>query len=434
MKSVLSIAWVTLFLISQAGLADPPPARECADAKTQPADAGPLADRPSKPGPHIEKIQALGANEWLDLGKPAPDPKFGLARGRTWGRKMAVAPDLRGAFLYGEGVHGGGRERGGRRYYNDDLFFYDINAHAWVCCHPGTPLDDPKLSYDKKLGVERDKDGNIIPVAVSVHGYWTPSYDTHRGLFMMVPSPASLYWKGKLGKHRPWFSGKGGHKGKDPRWGGYLSPWYWNPDTGKWEVRRIEGDAPRHNVDNVLFYSRKLNKAVNLFRGVWLYEYSTNKWEKVNQSGGGNGAYCYDPASERIYAIHAERKDPRTNHLTYYDIVKNEWVNPKAEGDAGHGMESNRAFCTFDTANNVVVFHIHGKHRIYDPATNNWTVLPVTDPLGAERHWGGSSAFYDEKLNAHFHFNARDSSTEPGHIWAWRYKAADAKKEGKSDR
>src|SRR5262245_22175280 len=45
---------------------------------------GPLAEVPSKPGPHIEKIKALGDNEWLNLGSPAPDPKWGKARGRSW--------------------------------------------------------------------------------------------------------------------------------------------------------------------------------------------------------------------------------------------------------------------------------------------------------------------------------------------------------------
>ncbi len=423
MRTVIAVACIALANgVGGDALAGDPAS---VPATTQREATGPLADRPSPPGPHIEKIKALGDNAWLDLGKPAPDPTFGPAQGRSWSRKMAFAPDLRGAFLYGEGVHGGASERGGKRHYNDDLFFYDVNAHAWVCCHPGTPLADPKLSYDEKLGVERDRDGNITPVAVSVHAYWTPSYDVERGMFTMVPAPASLYWRRALGEHRPWFTGKTAHRGRDPRWGGYLSPWYWNPDTGKWEVSRVEGPAPRHSVDNVYFYSRKFKKGVNLFRGVWLYDHATNKWQKVNPNGGGNGAYCYDPTRERIYAIRADRKDPkRTNRLTVYDIAKNEWIDPKAEGDAGAGMESNQAFCAYDAAADAVVFHIHGKHHVYDPVANRWTVLPVTDPVAAERRWTGSSGFYDEKLNAHFYFNAGDSNTRPGRMWVYRYKQA----------
>lgn len=68
---------------------------------------GPLADLPSQPSAHIEKIKAMGDNQWLELGAPAADSKWGKARGSSWGAKaMILAPDKRGAFLFGEGVHG----------------------------------------------------------------------------------------------------------------------------------------------------------------------------------------------------------------------------------------------------------------------------------------------------------------------------------------
>ena len=51
---------------------------------------GPLAELPSKPGPHVEKIKALGDNEWLKLGAPAADPKWGKARGSSWGAITAA--------------------------------------------------------------------------------------------------------------------------------------------------------------------------------------------------------------------------------------------------------------------------------------------------------------------------------------------------------
>src|SRR4051794_4411447 len=66
---------------------------------------GPLAAMPSPAGPHVEKIKALGDNQWLDLGSPAADPKWGKARGRSWGSNMPAAPDVRGAFVFAEGVH-----------------------------------------------------------------------------------------------------------------------------------------------------------------------------------------------------------------------------------------------------------------------------------------------------------------------------------------
>ena len=101
---------------------------------------GPLADLPSKPGAHIEKIKAMGDNEWLNLGVPAADPKWGKARGSSWGAKaLILAPDKRGAFLFGEGVHGYVKPDG---HVMDDLWFYDINAHAWTVPLPRNEHED----------------------------------------------------------------------------------------------------------------------------------------------------------------------------------------------------------------------------------------------------------------------------------------------------
>jgi hypothetical protein len=116
-----------------------------------PEAKGPLAGRPSQPGPHLEKAKALGDNAWLNLGKPAPDPKYGVrAQARGWGRKMAFAPDLRGAFLYGEGVHGGVTQRGSRIYYNCDSYFL-ADAH----CVAATLLIALRFSLSSKLRAAR---------------------------------------------------------------------------------------------------------------------------------------------------------------------------------------------------------------------------------------------------------------------------------------
>src|SRR5258708_1450545 len=93
------------------------------------AQANPLTGLPSAPAPHIAKIKSLGNNAWLNLGQPAPDPRWGRARGRSWTSEMPFAPELRGAFLYGEGQHGYAKPDG---HYMDDLWLYDINAHRWI--------------------------------------------------------------------------------------------------------------------------------------------------------------------------------------------------------------------------------------------------------------------------------------------------------------
>jgi hypothetical protein len=97
---------------------------------------GPLAGLPSVPGRHLERIRPLADDTWLNLGAPAPDPKWGRALGRSWSPRMPYAPDLRGAFLAGEGSHGWVNPKTNRQM--DDYWFYDINGHRWICIYPGT--------------------------------------------------------------------------------------------------------------------------------------------------------------------------------------------------------------------------------------------------------------------------------------------------------
>src|SRR5439155_3546632 len=140
---------------------------------------------PSEPGPHVAKIKDLGDDSWLDLGSPKADPKWGKARGRSWSSRMPYAPDLRGAFLFGEGVHGYTKPDG---HYLDDLWFYDLDGHRWVCCYPGADVKKIALTVDDE-GFEATKDGERIPVASMVHGYEMVTYDTERKRFMSMPCP-----------------------------------------------------------------------------------------------------------------------------------------------------------------------------------------------------------------------------------------------------
>src|SRR5437016_1507631 len=96
MRLVTALLVLATFGATAAG-ADPEPKKE--------KPKGPLAALPSQPGPHIEKIKALGDNEWLHLGSPAADPKWGKARGRSWSSNQPAAPNIRGGFVFAEGVH-----------------------------------------------------------------------------------------------------------------------------------------------------------------------------------------------------------------------------------------------------------------------------------------------------------------------------------------
>src|SRR5262249_31402008 len=144
-------------------LAHRSPAKASGDA---PARSGPLASLPSPRGEHCRRIEALGDKSWLRLEKPAPDPKWGSARGRSWASKMAYAPDLRVAFLCGEGVHGWWNHETGR--YMDDLWAYDANGNRWICVYPGADVHGLELKLDKN-GIETTLEGEAIPVAQLGH-------------------------------------------------------------------------------------------------------------------------------------------------------------------------------------------------------------------------------------------------------------------------
>src|SRR5688500_14950724 len=124
----ISLAFLGFFVLCTCDVA------KGEDTKPQQKPRGPLATAPAKPGPHIERIKALGDNEWLSLGPPAPDPKWGRARGRSWSSNMPCAADLRGAFVFAEGVHAYVKPDG---HYMNDLWFYDIQTHRWNCLYPG---------------------------------------------------------------------------------------------------------------------------------------------------------------------------------------------------------------------------------------------------------------------------------------------------------
>src|SRR5262249_10259065 len=153
---------------------------------------GPLAELPSQPASHVEKIKALGDNEWLNLGPPAPDPKWGKGRGRSWSSKMTYAAELQGAFLVGQGVHGFIKPDG--RY--DDIFFYDLNAHRWICIYPG--IDTKRFVEDIKKGEFKinddgqftDKNGQPVMYAYGGHSYMTHTYYTDLRKYVMTSAPA----------------------------------------------------------------------------------------------------------------------------------------------------------------------------------------------------------------------------------------------------
>ena len=390
------------------------------------ADDGPLAGLPSKPGPHIDRIQALGDNAWLELGQPAPDPKWGRARGRSWTAAMPLAPKLRGAFLFGEGVHGYAKPDG---RYMDDLWLYDINGHRWVCCYPGADTRTLSLTIDTD-GFEATAAGERVPVASQAHGYSMNTFDPDRNLFLSMPNTHE-YWKKALPQREKWL--------KPPP--ADASPWLYDPAAGRWDRKRTGGPAPRSGYGDTLLYVPSRKQAFFLHRNeeVWFYDPAANRWTRAKPDGprppwGIDTTSCHDPKRDRIYiGGGAYPVAPADGHAFWvYDLKADRWIDPKPKGKPCRGSNSYStlgALMAYDAANDRVVLIRHSAHYdepermgvyVYDPDANSWTAepLPLPKGLGPRQVKNG---FYDPELNAYF-LHAAGDSEDNGKIWVYRYK------------
>ncbi|MDD4891051.1 MAG: hypothetical protein PHU85_14105 [Phycisphaerae bacterium] len=394
---------------------------------------GALAGLPSQPGPTIEKIRALGDNEWLNLGRPAPDPKWGQGRGRAWSFRMAYAPDLRGAFLVGEGPHGFVKPDG--RF--DDIFFYDLNAHRWICIFPGvnvgTFVEDIKKG-ELKLNVDGqlvDKDGGIVPLATG-HSYLRQIYDTDLRKWVtscyvsgiggnMWCAPAAWYKEGYA------LLNKQGKVDKNPN--NFLC---FDTVTGVFErpAGKKRGWVSCERSE-ALFYlpTAKAYWTYSSAWGVRIGDGATCQGMVTKTKGppGIDFGACYDSKRDRIYmsgGIYRPAYGKDEGYVYIYDVKTNAWSNPPNKENAIELPSSAGGGIHYDSVNDrVVVFRANDYVSAYDPETGAWTEkLPLP---GGVRHgcWHG---FYSPEVNAHFIFRAGDGSE--GVVWAYRYKRAVEKK------
>ncbi len=406
--AALTLAWASML----------PTAAQCVE--------GLLKGLPSKPGPHVEKIRKLGDNEWLELGQPAADPRWGRARGRSWMAAMPLAPELRGAFLFGEGVHGYAKPDD---RYMDDLWFYDINAHRWVCCYPGADTKTLELTIDRD-GFEASKDGERIPVASQVHGYSMNTYDTERKRFLSMPN-LHEYWSRALPQRKKWLKAAPAD----------ASPWMFETTTGKWNRLRTATTAPRSGYGDTLIYlpSRKQAFFAHRSQEVWFYDTEKNTWKQAKPEGpappfGIDATSCYDPKRQRIYIGGGSYPTaPESGHAFWvYDLKLNRWVDPKPKGKPCKGSNSYatlNALMTYDPVSDRVLLVYHSYHYstedrlgvyVYDPEANAWDEKPLELPKKL-RSRQVKNGFHDPELNAVFLHSAGDSQDD-GVVWAYRFR------------
>jgi hypothetical protein len=389
--------------------------------------AGPLEGLPSKPGAHAEKVKALGENAWLELGAPAADPKWGRARGRSWTSEMPFAPELRGAFLYGEGVHGYAKPDG---RYMDDLWFYDVPGHRWICVYPGADTKSLSLKIDAD-GFEADGEGRRIPVAQQVHGYEMNTYDPDLRRFMSMPNTHG-YEKKHLAMRDAWAKPAPAD----------ASPWFYETKEGRWNRLRTGTNAPKSGFGDTLIYIPSMKKAFFAQRSsdVWFYDAKENKWSHADPPGpkppfGIDAVSCYDPKRERIYIGGGSYPvAPKETHaLRIYDLKANAWVDPKPKGAPVQGSNSyptKNAIFIYEPASDkvILVMHTAGDDKaerigiyVYDPEANAWSDerLEVDPKLAKDRR--PKNGFYDPEQGVIYLHTAGDSNDD-GTIWVYRPK------------
>jgi hypothetical protein len=372
---------------------------------------------PSPEGQHVKKIRDLAADKWLSLGIPQDDPNQGGVFGRSYTPKMAFAPGLRGAFVYGQGGNRFIRPDG---RIQDGLWFFDINANAWICCYPGTDCTDPQLTFGKN-DLWQNARGKIVPVGVRQAQHQV-TYNSTSRIFAAMTSSSFFSIdaiKGKVGL------------AKGQRYGAFqgpqASPWFWDVASGKWQ--RYLTKAPTPKIGSNLLWIPRLKKYLFWNRPkMHFYDPKEKRWEMQTFKGkippSGSAQSAYDPKRQLLFII-GPAAPPKSQKLFVYDIQKKEWRNARAgQIDSIKYRPSGRSAILFDTANGVLLLFQFEQRTIhaYDPKADSWsrrsyatTILPGK----YEYH----NCFYDSVLNVHFIHSAR-MSKPGGEMWVYRYGVA----------
>jgi hypothetical protein len=397
--------------------------------------SGPLAALPSAPGAHIKKIKALGANQWLYLGAPAADPKWGRALGCSWGGKsMVLAPELRGAFRTGEGRHAYVKPDG---FGQDDYWFYDINAHRWICLYPGTDtrnfnksVKDGVLKVDD-VGRVVDPSGQPVPGHLLIHAFGYLGYDTDLKKFTIVTVDSTV----RNGFRRYYMPGVNSiaegltlleEQGLNKA-GPNFAPWAYNTQTGKFERDLATNAMPGVGgyFPQLLYIPSKKELFVGGTIGIAFFNPTTRTWSALVPNTGGPKGWslaCYDSKRDRVYGGHED--------LYCYDVKTRTLTRIKKSAAYSLHYSNNRSALVYDSVSDKVLclaFRAYGGGEQYhsgivaplDPETNTWGEAIPFDPQFKTGQT--NAAFYDPELGVVFVYSAGDSA-DNGVMWVYRFK------------
>lgn len=433
-----TLAARTFVMLLIFGLAAPAAGAATPGAPAQAERSGPLANLPSAPGPHLQKIKNLAAGDWLNLGQPEGDPKWGKARGRAWGCKaFALAPDIRGAYFTGEGRHGFVKPDG---FGMDDYWVYDINANRWICLFPGTDVKnlnrqvkDGELKYNEN-GLVVDRNGDVVLCHRLIHAWGWLAYDTDRKKFMIGGEGGSgfgsYYVPGGKAVEEGLAELHAQRKGKKfPD----LAPVCYDTASGKFECFPAKKGYPGRTAMSgfpQFLYIPTQKKCIMIGGGkVAWYDPDERAWSMAKTTDqaprGSEIAGCYDSKRDRVYmgagigVQKSEKGKDATVPLLIYDIKSATWSSANEKGEYPNNWSNNYSMMHYDTANDKVVVMHGSRIFVYDPKADAWAE-PTALPQGVRTDHG----FYDPELNAHFLYVAKDSA-EGGVMWAFRLGKGD---------
>jgi hypothetical protein len=329
-------------------------------------------------------------------------------------------------------------------HYMNDVWFYDINAHRWICLYPGIEVNTiAQRIKDKELVVDHtglmvDKEGQPLPPLL-IHAYGNLGYDPEHKKF--------VFFGGQFGNYFTWGERGAFHEAyklfqeqrKDKKIAKF-SPFFYDVKSGKFECYPVDL-APRRGggfgANMLVYVSSKKQFFFGGADGVWYMDTANHTWTAANPEGipptGIDHCAAYDAKRDCIYYHCSGGKSPEENFLVF-DIKKNTWSKPRPSGAGPFHSTAYESIFNFDSANDALVsIRLYnskdepGYRRgiyVYNPETNAWAdPLPLPENV-VKAIRNGNYGFYDPELNAYFCHFAGDSN-DNGTMWVYRYKKRD---------
>lgn len=401
---------------------------QCATA--QAGDAAPIKVEPELAPDKdlLAKIEALPENTWLKLPPikvignldwlgPRADERVRGPFGRSYCAKMLYAPERRRAVFFGGGHNV-------RRI--NDVWEYDLASNTWNCLRPADPPQTNTEEWFRentmlKDGIIMTKNGGQVAVS---HQWDQIAYDPDRHLALWVNSmPRSVNYSLKLddpdnvaakayGLSFDEFQKK---LGKDS-----IHVWGYDLVEKKWtSVECVAnwkgpGNTTGGRQESGILKYMPDKKTLVFFgsAGMVMRDTSTGAWNKV---AGGPGSYgasaAYDVDAKQVVAISGSKT------LTY-SIGDKGWKTAIENGPVPGSDSASALF--YDPLSKKILMHTLRKADeptlwVYDSAKNEWTDpkpqgdLPVQIP---ER-----LLYFDEARNVLVYYNCRD-------VYVYRFKKA----------